>query len=417
MYWLSAVAWWTLLLSPPLVLAYWFLPRGTACPACDAETLSIRLGVLRPVRPWLTWRWCIACGWHGLARAGMRRTRVKGRVLGTGGAGDAVRNTARRHGAAWERSLALAAVILLAAVCYATVRIGLAYAPPLLFGGLRALLAGTALLSVALWARAPLLPSRSDVWSLVLLGVSATTVTYGAMFASPLRMDTGLASVLGNVQPLLVLVLAAMLLGERLTRGKTAALLTGLLGVGLILYPSFAVGGSAGGSSTGGLLALGASAGAAVGSVLVKRIRVRPGIVALTGWQLIIGGAPLLALGALSSGAPRIQWTTTFVAVLVFLALFGTALPTTLWFWLLQDEDAGRLSMFLFLIPVLGLGLGVVAFGERIGLLQAAGVLLIVIGLAFVAREMRRARTTRLTLVGNDESRETSPRASQPRHR
>jgi drug/metabolite transporter (DMT)-like permease len=416
MYWLSAVAWWTLLLSPPLVLAYRFLPRGTECPACEADTLAVRMAVLRPVRTWLTWRWCIACGWHGLARAGVPRTRVKGGVRG-GGAGDADRAGPQRRDAAWERWLALAAVILLAAVCYATVKIGLAYAPPLLFGGLRALLAGTALLSLALWTRAPLLPSRGDVWSLVLLGVSATTVTYGAMFASPARMDVGLASVLGNVQPLLVLLLGAMLLEERLTRGKTAALLAGLLGVGLILYPSFAGEAGLGGSSTGGLLALGASAGAAIGSVLVKRIRVRPSIVALTGWQLIIGSAPLLAAGALASGSSQVQWTTTFVAVLLFLALLGTALPTTLWFWLLQDEDAGRLSMFLFLIPVLGLGLGVVAFGERIGILQAAGVLVIVTGLLFVSREMRSARATRLTLVGNDESREAPRRASQPRHR
>ena len=45
--------------------------------------------------------------------------------------------------------------------------------------------------------------------------------------------------------------------------------------------------------------------------------------------------------------------------------------------------------MFLFLIPILGLVLGAISFGERVGMLEGAGVLVIVLGLAVVAREMR----------------------------
>ena len=299
----------------------------------------------------------------------------------------------------WPRWVALLAVNLLAAVCYVGIKVGLAYAPSLAFGGLRALIAGVVLLAVAASLRTPLWPSSRDVWPLTLLALAATTLTYGAMFSSPAQMGAGLASVLGNVQPLLVLVLGALFLREPLTPGKVVALACGLIGVGFLLYPSIAAlpgstGMSAptGGSMTiGSLLALGASAGAAAGSVLVKRIRVRPGIIALTGWQLVIGSLPLLVAAGLRPNGLAIQWQPTFVAVLLYLALLGTALPTTLWFWLLQAEDAGRLSMFLFLIPVLGLLLGVVVFGERTGWLEATGVAIIVSGLVAVSRERRRS--------------------------
>lgn len=303
----------------------------------------------------------------------------------------------------WPRWVALLAVNLLAAVCYVAIKTGLAYASPLAFGGLRALIAGVVLLMVAASLRSPLWPSPRDVWHLTLLALAATTLTYGAMFSSPAEMGAGLASVLGNVQPLLVLVLGALFLRERLTPGKAVALACGLVGVGFLLYPSIAAspgstGVSApnggGGVAIGSLLALGASAGAAAGSVLVKRIRVRPGIVALTGWQLVIGSLPLLFAAALRPNGLAIQWSPTFVVVLLFLALLGTALPTTLWFWLLQAEDAGRLSMFLFLIPVLGLLLGAIAFGERIGWLEATGVAIIVSGLVAVSREKRRSSVT-----------------------
>lgn len=295
----------------------------------------------------------------------------------------------------WVRWSALLAVTVLAAVCYVGIKLGLADAPPLVFGGLRALIAGVVLLTAAPASRAPWLPARLDAWPLALLALTATTATYGAMFASPAQMGTGLASVLGNMQPLLVLVLGALFLGERLTRGKILALAAGLAGVGLILYPALnAPAGASGigsGATVGAVLALGASAGAAVGSVVVKRIRVRPGLVALTGWQLAIGSVPLLILAALQPGGLAIRWTATFVPLLLFLALLGTALPTALWFWLLQGEDAGRLSMFLFLVPVLGLGLGAVVFGERIGVFEGAGVTVIVLGLLAMSLEMRHA--------------------------
>ncbi|MEQ1854923.1 MAG: DMT family transporter [Longimicrobiales bacterium] len=285
------------------------------------------------------------------------------------------------------RWLALLGVNLFAAFCFVAIKIGLAYAPPLAFGGLRALLGGASLLIVAAATGQRVRPARQDLPTLTLLGLTATTATYGAMFGSPALMDAGLASVLGNVQPLLILVFAAMMLGEPLTRPKLLALLAGLAGVALILSPSF--GPASRGAGMGAGLALTASAGAALGSILFKRSKVRTGVVATTGWQLTIGSVPLLAAAMIWSG-PQVRWTAEFLGLLAFLALLGTALPTTLWFWLLQrEEDAGRLSMFLFLTPVLGLASGVAVLGDRIRLIQGLGVLVIAGGLFAVSEKPR----------------------------
>lgn len=155
------------------------------------------------------------------------------------------------------------------AVCFTAIKAGLAFAPPLLFGGLRALIGGAILLLVLVALRAPLLPARR-YWPLVLaVAATSTTIGFGAMFLSPGRTGAGIASVLGNTQPLFALVLAAFFLGERATRGRLVALLLGLGGVTLISYPALA-GADAYGIS-GAVLALAASAGMATGSVLVKR--------------------------------------------------------------------------------------------------------------------------------------------------
>ena len=70
MYWLLAFAWWMVLLLPPLLLDYRRLPGGQQCPTCGAETLAVRTALLRPVRRWLTRRWCVCCGWQGLTKRG-----------------------------------------------------------------------------------------------------------------------------------------------------------------------------------------------------------------------------------------------------------------------------------------------------------------------------------------------------------
>jgi drug/metabolite transporter (DMT)-like permease len=43
--------------------------------------------------------------------------------------------------------------------------------------------------------------------------------------------------------------------------------------------------------------------------------------------------------------------------------------------------------MLFFLIPVLGLGLAVLVFGERVRVLEAGGIVLALLGVSLVARE------------------------------
>ncbi len=54
---------------------------------------------------------------------------------------------------AWLEILTIVGLTLIYAACYALINAGLAFAPPLRFAGLRALIGGVALLSVA-WAMA-----------------------------------------------------------------------------------------------------------------------------------------------------------------------------------------------------------------------------------------------------------------------
>lgn len=132
------------------------------------------------------------------------------------------------------------------------------------------------------------------------LGLIATTFTFGSMFLSPKFTSAAVASVLGNMQPLGVLVFAVLLLGETITRWKVCALLFGLSGVTLIAFQASSGEGS--NEWLGAALAFGSSLSSGVASVIFKKLTPSKSLVALTGPQMVAGS---LALQPHQSELPR----------------------------------------------------------------------------------------------------------------
>ena len=281
------------------------------------------------------------------------------------------------------RPLMILGLTAIYAVCFVAIKAGLPFMPPLRFAGLRGFLGGLALLGLMAALRQPLLPPRQSWPRIVALGLASTTIGFGAMFLSPGRTGAGIASVLGNTQPVIVPALAALFLGERMTRSKWIALALGMIGVALIASPALA-GADAYGVS-GAVLALAASSGLAVGSVIVKRMGSTVDLLALTAWQLVVGSLPLFAISIVVEREAFVAWNATFVGLLLFLALIGTAFANAVWYWLIRHDDVGRLTMFFFLVPVFGLVLAALAYGETISLQEGAGVVVTLVGIGAVA--------------------------------
>lgn len=245
----------------------------------------------------------------------------------------------------------LAYIVLVSSACYVLILQGLEAAPPLAFGGARTILGGISLLLVARFLGQPVIPA-TKLWKWIpWVGLSATTLTFGSMFLSPRFAGAGLASILGNAQPLFIALLAFMFLGERLTRQQLTALGCGLVGITIILLPSFS--GQENLLLTGALLALTTSLSAAIGTVLCRHINLSGSLLAFSAWQLIIGGAVLLLI-SVSISESSIQWSGEFWGILILLGVFNSAVTTCAWLWLLQKERASSLGIFLFLVPVLG---------------------------------------------------------------
>lgn len=233
-----------------------------------------------------------------------------------------------------------------------------------------------------LWAA--LRSTRTHVLG-TLLGAVNVTAFVGLQTAGFEHSGIGFGAVLIYAQPLMVAVLARLFLSERLRPRQLLGLLTGWLGVGLVV-----LGEASGAGATTGVwqavpLFLGAAACFAVGTVVVKALSTGPDAVPL-GPPLLLafcyGSLPLVALG-LADGTP-VSWTASLWTSVVYTGTLSLAGGYLLQFALLERGEAGVVSSWIFAVPVLAAIYGVLLFDEPVSPGLVAGVVAVAAGILLV---------------------------------
>ena len=288
--------------------------------------------------------------------------------------------------------------------CFVAIRYGLSNAPPLWFAALRALVAGGALLTVGRLLRRPS-PPRSAWPAIGLLGLVNVAVAFAAMFAGTIGVTSGVAAVLANAQPLLIVLPAWVLYKERPQARTLAGLAVGFAGLIVTAAPA--------GAGTGALLSLGAAAAITAGTLLARRLT-GVDVVMLSGWQFLIGGLALAGWAWAVEGTPAaVSWSPGFLAALAFLALIGTALTYLLWFAELRRAPLVTLSAWTMLTPVFGVTFGWLLLGDRLSAQQGLGVGLVLAALPIIllpSRHRRQGREHASALEDSDPASRALPK-------
>lgn len=281
----------------------------------------------------------------------------------------------------FRKSLMIVLVMFLWAACFPLIVAGFTYAPHLTFAALRAILAGLALLALGTILGRPW-PRGRRVWLAILgIGLGATSLGFLGMFMASEFVSPGLATVLANAQPLMAAALATAVLGERVGGRGKAGLALGFIGILLIAAPQFR-------TPAGGLFGQGvayillAAVGITVSNVLIRVLAGRVDTVMAMGSQMLIGAVPLMGAAFLFEDPMSVAVSQRFILILIGISLFGTSLAYWLWSEILRTTDLSRANAFAFLVPGFGLAMGVVFFGETIGLLTGLGILVTLVGIA-----------------------------------
>lgn len=252
---------------------------------------------------------------------------------------------------------------------------------PLLTATIRALPAGLVLLLIG-----RRLPRGAWWWKSVVLGVLNIGAFFAFLFIAADRLPGGVAAVVGGIQPLLVSMLAARILAERISVVTLVAGGGGVVGVALIVLRA-----DARLDAMGVMAALAGAGCMAVGVVLSRRWGSDHPPMVTTSWQLLAGGLLLALLTAVLEPLPATGLTPVNVLGYTYLTLIGTAMAYLLWFRGLRVLPA-RLPAFLGLLsPVVAVAIGVGWAGETVSALQVAGMVLVVISVALGVVERGRS--------------------------
>jgi Permeases of the drug/metabolite transporter (DMT) superfamily len=264
------------------------------------------------------------------------------------------------------------------------IKVGLKDLPPFSFAGIRFVIASVVLFAFIRLRNIVLPRDRSDWVFLAITGILSFTLNYGLVFWGEQYISSGLAALLQATLPAFGLVIAHFYLpGERMTWAKIAGVVLGVLGVGVVFSNQLNI---AGGKALAGSIALVLSSFfAAYSNVLVKARGQKLNPAILAAGQMFFGMIPLLVLGLLFEGAPyRFHWTLMSVLAMLYLALVGTVLAFSLYYWLVHNMDVTKSMLIALVTPVVAVVLGMFVLSEALNWRTLAGGTMIIAGIGFI---------------------------------
>ncbi|WP_193176432.1 DMT family transporter [Oricola nitratireducens] len=217
----------------------------------------------------------------------------------------------------------------------------------------------------------------------------------GVFWAIRHGMPAGVAALIVSLQPILTSVLSAPLLGEKLAARHWLGLALGLAGAVLILAPGLEhVLQSGSGITVPTIIAtVIALAGITAGTIYQKRFATGTDLLAGTVWQYT--GA-LLLVGAFSLAFETrvIDWTPKFIVALAWLVLVLSIGAISLLMLLIRQNAVASVSGLFYLVPAVTSVIAWFMFGETLGPVQVAGLVLATLAVLMISgvRLPRRAR-------------------------
>ena len=259
---------------------------------------------------------------------------------------------------------------------------GLPYADPFIFLSLRIFIAAGILFIAAQLLKAPLSLTRGDVGKSALIGFFLHACYLGGVFfAISKGVSAGVAAVITSLQPVFVSVLAVKVLGEKLRWSQFAGLLTGLIGVVLVLGPTF----DSSVSKVGIAAVFVALLGSTTATLMQKKFGAAIPMLAGTAYQYLAAGA-VLGVAAIATSGTRIEFTPKFAGAMIWLIFALSVGAVLLLMRLLNSGSAASVSSLFYLVPPATALEAYILFGEKVNTQGFLGIGITALGVWLVIR-------------------------------
>ncbi|WP_225728797.1 MULTISPECIES: EamA family transporter [unclassified Nocardia] len=262
---------------------------------------------------------------------------------------------------------------------------------PLLAATVRALPAGLILLACT-----RTLPRGIWLWRSLILGTLNIGAFFYLLFVATFQLPGGIIAVIMSMQPMFVLILAALFIGDKIRPVHVVACALGAGGAVLLVFK-----GTVGLNFAGVAAALSGAICMATGITLTKRWG-RPdgvGLLTFTGWQLVAGGIVLLPFLLCAEGLPT-AITGTNIAGFAYFIFIGAVISYAIWFRGIGELPALAVSFLSLGSPIVATLLGYLFLHQTLSILQLIGILAI-IGAALLAQPQSAGPRPHAVTVGD----------------
>ena len=196
------------------------------------------------------------------------------------------------------------------------------------------------------------------------------------------EMEAGRGVILAFTFPLWSVLFGTVVLRERLTASRVLALLLGLGAMALLLGPDIV---ELGRARLGGLFLIGSALAWAAATVLFKRVSWTLPAGEIAAWQLLIGGAPVIAGALIVDPRPDFSAISTQALIgLVYASVIAVSFGQWIWFRVLEILPAAVAAISTLAVPVVGVFSSAILLGERITWMELAALTLVVVALWIV---------------------------------
>jgi drug/metabolite transporter (DMT)-like permease len=201
-------------------------------------------------------------------------------------------------------------------------------------------------------------------------------------------LHSGRAAIIAYSMPLWAVILSRALLGERITPMRVGALVVGFAGLTLLLAPEIQTLGAAP-LGAGFMLAAAACWGA--GTVLIKLFQWHMPATLVVGWQLVLGGIPVIIGALLLEPDPAIASVSgNALLALSFMVLVAIIFCQWAFFRVIQIFPANVAALSTMSIPVIGVFSGALILGEPVTWNELAALFLVLASLGLTAYPQRK---------------------------
>lgn len=252
------------------------------------------------------------------------------------------------------------------------------------FAGLRFFIASCILfLFLKLIKKEPLSIDKTQFLKLSLLGFIQTTMQY-FFFYTGLANITGIkGSILSSCSIFFVIIFSHFYdKNDVLNWNKIFGLMLGFIGI-LIANWNKGIGNLEFTLLGEGFLIMSGVVGA-IGTIMAKKMSATIQPFVMTAWQMLIGSSILLTIGISTKGYSNLTFDKTVMMLLMY-ASFLSAIAFSLWYSLLKYNRAGIISMYKFLIPIIGSALSIIFLpGEKFNMNLILALILVSSGIIVV---------------------------------